>query len=85
MATQPKFLQRAAAANYVQTVWGLRCSKRYLANLAVTGGDPLFHKSGRDPVYDPADLEAWAKSRISPAAETSTEHRVIAIMHGHAA
>lgn len=80
MDTKPKYLQRTAAATYIQSAWGLRCSKRQLANLAVTGGGPLFHKHGRDPVYDPADLNAWAASCVSPAAETATAHRVIAIM-----
>lgn len=68
------YLRRVAAANYVRESWGLPCSAKWLAKLAVTGGGPLFRKAGRFPVYTHADLDTWAQSRISaPRRSTSVE------------
>ena len=65
------YLRRAAAAHYVRETWGLPCSSKWLAKLAVTGG-PIFRKAGRFPVYIPADLDQWAESRIgAPRRSTS--------------
>jgi hypothetical protein len=48
------------------------CSSRWLAKLAVTGGGPIFRKAGRFPIYDPKDLDDWARSRIGePRRSTS--------------
>lgn len=67
-----KYLRRADAAHYVRNTWGIPCSTRWLAKLAVVGGGPIFHKAGRFPIYDPADLDAWAQSRIgAPRRSTS--------------
>ena len=63
-ATTSKSLRRADAAHYVLNTWGIPCSTRWLAKLAVTGGGPVFRKAGRFPMYDPADLDAWVQSRI---------------------
>jgi hypothetical protein len=69
-----RFLRRAEASQYVQTVFGFPCSRQWLAKLAVTGGGPTFHKAGRTPVYALADLEAWATARIgAPRRSTSDE------------
>ena len=66
------YLRRAAAATYVRDTWGLPCSSKWLAKLAVTGGGPIFRKAGRFPVYTSADLDAWAESRIGePRRSTS--------------
>jgi len=70
---QSKFLRRAAAALYVRETWGIPCSAKWLAKLAVTGGGPIFRKAGRFPVYASGDLDAWADARISaPRSSTST-------------
>lgn len=66
------YLRRTAAAHYVRETWGLPCSSKWLAKLAVTGGGPIFRKAGRFPIYRPADLDAWAESRIGdPRRSTS--------------
>lgn len=73
MSISPIYLRRAAAAAYVREHWGAPCSVRWLAKLAVTGGGPPFRKFGRFPIYDPADLDAWATKRMTPLlASTST-------------
>lgn len=70
--TTSKYLRRVDAAHYVRTTWGVPCSTRWLAKLAVTGGGPIFRKAGRFPIYDPADLDNWAQSRIGePRRSTS--------------
>lgn len=62
-----RFLPRAKAATYVQAKYGFPCSPRWLAKLAVVGGGPRFLKSGRNPVYAPSDLDAWALARLGIA------------------
>jgi hypothetical protein len=70
--TTSKYVRRVDAAQYVRSTWGIPCSARWLAKLAVTGGGPIFRKAGRFPIYDPADLDAWAQSRIGePRRSTS--------------
>jgi hypothetical protein len=66
------YLRRADAARYVRENWGLPCSPKWLAKLAVTGGGPIFRKAGRFPIYLPSDLDAWADARIGePRRSTS--------------
>ncbi|WP_342780195.1 hypothetical protein [Mesorhizobium intechi] len=43
-----------------------------MAKLAVTGGGPLYRKAGRTPIYSPADLDAWAESRIGEARRSTS-------------
>jgi hypothetical protein len=74
MPSDSKFLRRLDAATYVKTHWGLPCSPRWLAKLAVTGGGPTYRKAGRTPIYSPADLDAWAEARIgAPQKSTSVK------------
>lgn len=68
------YFRRAIAAHYVRETWGLPCSSKWLAKLAVTGGGPVYRKAGRFPVYTAAELDAWAESRLgSPRRSTSVE------------
>jgi hypothetical protein len=76
----PKYLNRQCASEHIEKTWGLRCSARTLAKLAVVGGGPAFHKSGRDALYDPESLEIWAQKKISPPADTAREHRALRIV-----
>lgn len=70
--TVAKYLRRSDAAHYVQSTWGMPCSIKWLAKLAVTGGGPVYQKAGRFPLYKPDDLDAWAESRIAaPRRSTS--------------
>ena len=67
-----KYLRRADAAHFVRANWGIPCSTKWLAKLAVIGGGPIFRKAGRFPIYLPADLDAWAEARIgAPRRSTS--------------
>lgn len=69
-----RYLRRTAAARYVRENWGLPCSSRWLAKLAVVGGGPIYRKAGRFPLYSPEDLDQWAESRIgAPRRSTSVE------------
>jgi hypothetical protein len=58
-------LRRRPAAVYVRETHGLECSATYLEKLASVGGGPIFYRVGRWVEYDPADLDAWALTRIS--------------------
>jgi len=67
VVTRPatRFLRRAEASEYIKSTWGIPCAVRTLAKLAVIGGGPLFHRSGRLPLYTQSDLDRWAASKIS--------------------
>ena len=66
-------LRRGEAAAYIRDRYRLPCADRYLAKLAVTGGGPKFRKASRWPIYDIADLDAWAQSRISQKVASTSE------------
>lgn len=71
-ATPQRYLRRADAAHYVRETWGIPCSTKWLAKLAVVGGGPIFRKAGRFPIYLAGDLDGWATSRIgAPRRSTS--------------
>jgi hypothetical protein len=72
-AAERQFLRRADAAIYITERYGFPCSRQWLAKLAVIGGGPLFRKAGRFPIYKPADLDAWAISRIGPQQSSTSE------------
>lgn len=71
MSSAILYYRRAEAARYVRNTYIFPCSARWLAKLAVVGGGPPFRKAGRTPLYAPADLDAWALTRIG-ALQTST-------------
>lgn len=66
-------LRRDEAAAYIRERYRLPCADKYLAKLAVVGGGPKFRKASRWPIYDVADLDAWAQSRISPKVGSTSE------------
>jgi hypothetical protein len=69
-----KRLFRTPAAAYVREKYGLRCSPAYLEKLGSVGGGPLYYRLGNQVAYDPADLDAWALSRIrGPLRKASDE------------
>jgi hypothetical protein len=72
MSNSTRYLRRRDAAEYVRNEWGLPCSEKWLAKLAVTGGGPVYSKAGRFPIYTIEDLDSWAQSRIgAPRRSTS--------------
>ena len=64
MRLSPLYLRRDDAARHVREKWGLPCSPKWLAKLAVVGGGPLYCKAGRTPLYAPDDLDRWANDQI---------------------
>jgi hypothetical protein len=72
-APLPKYRRRAQASEYVQNTWGIPCSIRWLAKLAVEGGGPIFHKVGRFPMYAPTDLDGWAEGRVGRAQRSTSD------------
>lgn len=54
-ADQPRFLRTSQAALY------LNLSARTLEKHRSYGTGPIYHKVGGLVLYDPADLEAWAR------------------------
>jgi hypothetical protein len=68
----PKHLRRKPAASYLNDDWGVPTAASTLAKLAVTGGGPAFHKSGRIPVYAIDELDRYAKAKLGkPRRSTS--------------
>jgi hypothetical protein len=74
MARSPvRLLSRREASRYIEERHGQPCALKTLAKKASVGGGPPFRKAGRHPLYDPADLDAWAQARLSPRIETFSE------------
>jgi hypothetical protein len=63
-APQSRPLRRSEAATYVTNNY-FPCSPKTLAKLCVIGGGPAYRKAGRVPVYETADLDAWAHAKIA--------------------
>jgi hypothetical protein len=75
MTISPVYLRRDKAAQHVRDTWGLPCSTKWLAKLAVVGGGPIFRKAGRTPIYSPTDLDTWAQSRIGAPQKSTSERK----------
>lgn len=69
----PRYLRRGDAAAHVEATWGIPCSPKTLAKLAVIGGGPVFRKAGRLPLYSASDLDAWAEAKISKPIRSTAE------------
>jgi hypothetical protein len=68
-----QLMRRKDAAQFLRERFGIG-SPATLAKLATIGGGPRYRKMGRVPLYDPADLDAWARARIGGLrASTSDE------------
>jgi hypothetical protein len=72
----PNYLSRKVASEYLFSTWGIKRSPNYLAKLAVIGGGPSFRKAGRDPLYAPSDLDAWAEEIMGPVVRSTSEAHV---------
>ena len=64
------------AAKYVEDVHGQPCSPKTLAKLRVVGGGPAYRKAGKFPLYEPDDLDEWARAKLSRKVRSSSELRV---------
>lgn len=69
-ASKPRYVRRNVASAYLLERYGFG-AKKWLDKLATTGGGPAFHKAGRLAIYDIAELDRWATSKIGRA-KTST-------------
>jgi hypothetical protein len=70
---QERLRRRAAAAEYIQSYWGIPCAPKSLAKRAVTGGGPPFRKAGRIPLYPEDGLDDWALSKLGPRVRSTSE------------
>ena len=70
---QRPLLRRVPASEYVESVWGIPCAPKTLAKLFSIGGGPLARLAGRIPLYDPADLDEWAASKLTRKVRSSSE------------
>jgi hypothetical protein len=72
-AASVRRLRRTEAADYLSKFHGIPTSPKTLAKRAVIGGGPLFRKAGRFPLYEQADLDAYAAEILSPAVRSTSE------------
>ena len=73
--SQPPYLRRRAAAEYIRVRWGIPCSEKTLAKLACIGGGPIYRRFGRIPLYLIADLDAYAEAKLSKPIRSTSENR----------
>jgi hypothetical protein len=66
------YLTRPEAAKYIRETYGIKCSAKWLAKLAVTGGGPLYWKNGRAVLYRINSLDAWVHNRLRGPWSSST-------------
>jgi hypothetical protein len=66
-------LRRIEASEYLQEVWGISRTPKTLAKLAVTGGGPIFEKDGRIPLYQPMNLDKFAREQLSQPVRSTAE------------
>ena len=69
-----QFLRRKDAAKYIRSRYGF-CGLGTLEKLATMGGGPKFRKIGKAVIYDPADLDAWARSKMSAPVSSTSEYQ----------
>jgi hypothetical protein len=72
-ATRQPLLRRAEAARHLKEKRGLPYSKGRLAKDAVRGTGPVFRYSGRIPLYDLPDLDAFADANLSMKVRSTSE------------
>jgi hypothetical protein len=68
------FLGRREAAQWL-TERGFKTAARSLEKLACAGGGPAYRTFGRRALYAPADLLAWAESRLGAPRKHTSEGR----------
>jgi hypothetical protein len=67
-----RLLSRSEASEYLIDR-GLPVARQTLAKLAVTGEGPAYSCFGTRVVYDPADLDAWIKARLTKPRRSRSE------------
>jgi hypothetical protein len=79
MTITPNALLTRDAVATALTDAGFPISGATLATKATRGGGPPFRLFGRRPLYECGAALAWAKSRLSEPATTSSEHGARAV------
>jgi hypothetical protein len=73
---QERHFRRKEAAKYVRDRFNLPCSDKWLAKLAcVSTAGPPFRLAGRFPLYPVSGLDDWAKKKIGPLINSTSEVR----------
>jgi hypothetical protein len=65
--------RRAEASSYLKEKWGIDRKPSTLAKLACIGGGPRFEVAGRFPLYTDPELDAWARSILSPLKSSTSD------------
>jgi hypothetical protein len=60
---------------YLAERWGIKVSLRTLQDWRVTGQGPPLRRSGRTPLYEEFDTDAWAMRRLSRSHRSTTEEQ----------
>ncbi|MBY2949479.1 hypothetical protein HF205_21840 [Rhizobium leguminosarum] len=68
-------LRRKDVPAYLASFYGIDIAVSTLANLATIGGGPAMQYNGRIPLYNVADLDEWANSRLSKRVLSTSEAR----------
>ena len=72
-STTPRRMRRVNASEYLRQMHGLSFAPSTLAKMAVVGGGPAYRKAGNVPLYDPADLDAWAEAKLSKLVTSTSQ------------
>ena len=70
---QPRRYRRADASEYLKGTWGIDRKPSTLAKLACLGGGPKFEHAGRVPLYPEPELDAFARSILSPLKSSTSD------------
>ena len=76
MTQKPRPLRRREVPEYLLKNHGITRTSNTLAKLAVTGGGPPMIYDGRIPLYPVDELDAWARSILSPLVGSTAERKV---------
>jgi hypothetical protein len=71
--SNPRPLRRNEGAAYIRDTYNLPCQASSLRTMACKGTGPAYRKGSRFPLYDVADLDAWAQSKLSPKVRSTSE------------
>lgn len=75
--TTGRRLRRREAAQFL-TEHGYPIAATTLAKLACIGGGPAFESFGKIPLYEPADLIDWGRTRSSGRRTSTSDSGIIA-------
>jgi hypothetical protein len=75
MDTERPRLRRHEVPAYLNEKHGIPIAVATLNKMASIGGGPLMTYSGRIPLYNVDDLDAWAAERLSKPVRSTAERR----------